>query len=322
MRKTPPTPKCRKRPFLPSRGGPSDERIAASTKGTHSNVPTLHSPPPVSRVTESPLNATPVTVNSKLTGVTNVLSVTPLSTSEKQIGVTVTPKSSALSEEQMLSSVKLPDLVVNRSSNAANIPAPTAVVMNSAPQDGMSTEVNPTVTEAGPTTHKTTEMFTLGNKQGEVNNKVNEADSTKQDITQDPQTTEDEEDAVDALLSLGSDLSQNISVDDPLNENALLMPIGAPTIQDVNPVEVRLDQVSVDNTIANIVQQEQLQDAEHTSQVITENTKDNHVVTPDHADSDSTIPATEGGDDKPDGKLDIGDENPSSTPCKGAVEIK
>ena len=70
-------------------------------------------------------------------------------------------------------------------------------------------------------------MFTLGNKQGEVNNKVNEADSTKQDITQDPQTTKDEEDAVDALLSLGSDLSQNISVDDPLNENALLMPIGA-----------------------------------------------------------------------------------------------
>ena len=66
-------------------------------------------------------------------------------------------------------------------------------------------------------------------------------------------------------------------------------------------MEVRLDQVSVDNTIANIVQQEQLQDAEHTSQVITENTKDNHVVTPEanHADSDSTIPATEGGDDKP-----------------------
>ena len=112
-------------PSLPSRGGPSDERIAVSTKGTRSTVPTLHSPPPVSRVTESPLNATPVTVNSRLTGVTNVLSVTPLSMSEKQIGVTVTPKSSALSEEQMLSSGKLPDLVVNRSSNAANIPAPS-----------------------------------------------------------------------------------------------------------------------------------------------------------------------------------------------------
>ena len=83
---------------------------------------------------------------------------------------------------------------------------------------------------------KSTETSTQLNSQTATHNTVIETEAATENIPQDPQTTEDEDDAVDALLSLGSDLSQNISADDPLNENALLMPIGAPTIQDINPV--------------------------------------------------------------------------------------
>ena len=65
----------------------------------------------------------------------------------------------------------------------------------------------------------------------------------------------------------------------------LLMPIGAPTVQDVNPVEVKLDQVSVDKSIATIVEQEQLQEIDRPV-IQPTNTEKN-----EQADSESTIPA-------------------------------
>ena len=73
-------------------------------------------------------------------------------------------------------------------------------------------------------------------------------------------TTEEELDAVDALLSL-SNVRDN-AVETPLDDNASLMPIGGNSIyQDVNLVTVHLDQVSVDGAIAKIVSEESVSEA-------------------------------------------------------------
>ena len=57
-------------------------------------------------------------------------------------------------------------------------------------------------------------------------------------------TTEEEFDAVDALLSLS--MPRDITTDSALDENSSLMPVGGPTIyEDINPVPVHLDQVTV-----------------------------------------------------------------------------
>ena len=307
----PPTPKRRKRGNLPSRSGPSEDRIAASVRHPQSTVTPLHSPPPVFRVTERPLTATHITVNSRLTGVTKVLSVAPLSATGRQIGVTVTPKSpTSTNDQRILSPEKLPDIVVNRAHTA------TSTSTNSVPPDGVL------LGEPALNSTKSTEPSTQLNSQTAIHNTVIETEAATENIPQDPQTTEDEDDAVDALLSLGSDLSQNISADDPLNENALLMPIGAPTIQDINPVEVKLDQVSVDNTIANVIEQEQLlemstQSPSQTEQVSPVDTDNNKP-----ADSDDTIPAEDEVEESIDANQNNTDDKPPPTPKKGSVEIK
>ena len=77
-------------------------------------------------------------------------------------------------------------------------------------------------------------------------------DPTAHDISLDPGTTESEDDAIDALLSLGRENEHNHYVD-ALEENAQLMPIGGVNLPvDAAPVQVRLDQVSVDREIANL----------------------------------------------------------------------
>ena len=307
----PPTPKRRKRGNLPSRSGQSEDRIAASVRHPQSTVTPLHSPPPVSRVTERPLTATPVTVNSRLTGVTKVLSVTPLSATGRQIGVTVTPKSStSIGDQRILSPEKLPDIVVNRAHTA------TSTSTNSVPPDGVL------LGEPALNSTKSTETSTQLNSQTATHNTVIETEAATENIPQDPQTTEDEDDAVDALLSLGSDLSQDISADDPLNENALLMPIGAPTIQNINPVEVKLDQGSVDNTIANIIEQEQLLETSTQSPSQTEQVPPVNTENDKPADSDSTIPAEDEVEEAIDANQNNTDDKPPPTPKKGSVEIK
>ena len=63
-------------------------------------------------------------------------------------------------------------------------------------------------------------------------------DPTAHDITLDPPTTEDEEDTVDALLSLGTDMENtDNTISMEMEDNALVMPIGSVGVtQDVNPV--------------------------------------------------------------------------------------
>ena len=68
-------------------------------------------------------------------------------------------------------------------------------------------------------------------------------------------TTEDEFDAVDALLSL-SNARTNTS--DDIEDNSTLMPIGGGSrFIDVNPVRIELDQTTVDGAIAQIVETEE-----------------------------------------------------------------
>ena len=69
-------------------------------------------------------------------------------------------------------------------------------------------------------------------------------------------TMEDLE-AASMLLSLGDTLDDTVDDED---DNALLMPIGGANIpQDIAPQPLRLDQISVDNVIAGIVETEQLE---------------------------------------------------------------
>ena len=69
------------------------------------------------------------------------------------------------------------------------------------------------------------------------------------------QSTEEELEAADILLSLGDPRGDTLDGD----ENAQLMPIGGPSnVVDANPVPIKLDQLNVDSTIANIVQDELL----------------------------------------------------------------
>ena len=70
---------------------------------------------------------------------------------------------------------------------------------------------------------------------------------------------EDEQDAVDALLSLSSlPTPSNVDFDFGLEDNALLAPIGGNVIcEDVAPTESRLGQVEVDNQIAQFIAQEE-----------------------------------------------------------------
>ena len=79
-------------------------------------------------------------------------------------------------------------------------------------------------------------------------------------------TTEEEFDAVDALLSLST--PRDITTDNVLDENSSLMPVGGQTpYEDVNPIPIHLDQVTVDGAIAEIVEQEDILDSTQLSTV-------------------------------------------------------
>ena len=85
---------------------------------------------------------------------------------------------------------------------------------------------------------------------------VNRKASNPDPDTADPVSTEEELDAIDALLSFGNVHEDTLDEDD----NAQLMLVGAPTnIVDAAPVPVRLDQLNIDTAIADIMQTEELE---------------------------------------------------------------
>ena len=80
--------------------------------------------------------------------------------------------------------------------------------------------------------------------------------------SQEPMGSVDEQDAVDALLSLSTmPTSSNLDLDYGIEDNALLAPIGGQVIcEDVAPTESRLGQLEVDNQIAHLIAQEEHED--------------------------------------------------------------
>ena len=80
-----------------------------------------------------------------------------------------------------------------------------------------------------------------------------QAQSQIESIGHDTCTTTDEEDAIEALLSLG-DLPDNYSQHDELAENADLMPVGNTNpVTDVNPVPIKLSAKDVSQAIEDLL---------------------------------------------------------------------
>ena len=114
-----------------------------------------------------------------------------------------------------------------------------------------------------------------------TSNKDSEIDTENRNVTitepretfnVEPLSTEEEMDAVDALLSL-QDLRDD-SVDQP-TENETLMPIGGGNLPvDVALVPIELNQVQVDHAIAKMTEQQQEEEA------ATERVADKNNVTP------------------------------------------
>ena len=98
--------------------------------------------------------------------------------------------------------------------------------------------------------------------------------------------TEEEMDAAAALLSLGE--MGNETLDDN-NENAELMPIGGQNVPlDIAPQPIRLDQLSVDNVIAEMTQaNDQLEDISANMKT-EEQAEVQTVAKPDDATKDNT----------------------------------
>ena len=131
----------------------------------------------------------------------------------------------------------------------------------------------------------------------------------------DPGSTEEELDAIDALLSLGEVRDNTLEDDD----NAELMPVGAPTnIIDAAPVPVRLDQLNVDTAIAEIVQMEELE-KQATEDSIPN--PDKNTNKPDNAENDTSIPVEGSVTDRPTSAL-TEDRPKSASPTQGSLKIK
>ena len=131
-----------------------------------------------------------------------------------------------------------------------------------------------------------------------------EPDTSK---TADPVSTEEELDAIDALLSLGDVREDTLDEDD----NAQLMPVGAPTnIVDAAPVPVKLDQLNVDTAIADIMQTEELE--QQNIDDVTPVPDETNVNKPTDVKSNDGKTAERTTDDRP----------KSASPTQGSLKIK
>ena len=130
-------------------------------------------------------------------------------------------------------------------------------------------------------------------------------------------TTEDELDAADALLSLSNTLSVGSTIDTDLGieDNALLVPIGGQAIcEDIAPTESKLDQVAVDSEIARII------DAEELTELNTPSTQNPLLGVRGENSADTESIATERKRDKPDTvSIEESAESPSLTGVQSAV---
>ena len=128
----------------------------------------------------------------------------------------------------------------------------------------------------------------------------------------DPVSTEEELDAINALLSL-SEVRNNTLEDD---DNADLMPVGLPTnIVDAAPVPVRLDQLNVDTAIAEMVQMKELEKQD--TEELTPN-PDKNAIIPDKTERN----AAEGTSTNKTTSATTDDKPKSASPTQGSLKIK
>ena len=131
----------------------------------------------------------------------------------------------------------------------------------------------------------------------------------------DPVSTEEELDAIDALLSLGEVRDNTLEDDD----NAELMPVGAPTnIIDAAPVPVRLDQLNVDTAIAEIVQAEEFEGQAKEDDIPNPDVNTNR---PKNEEKDTSIPVEGSVTDRPT-SASTEDRPKSASPTQGSLKIK
>ena len=131
----------------------------------------------------------------------------------------------------------------------------------------------------------------------------------------DPVSTEEELDAIDALLSLGEVRDNTLEDDD----NAELMPVGAPTnIIDAAPVSVRLDQLNVDTAIAEIVQAEEFKGQAKNDDIPN---PDMNIDRPNNEETGTSIPVEGSVTDKPT-STSTEDRPKSASPTQGSLKIK
>ena len=128
----------------------------------------------------------------------------------------------------------------------------------------------------------------------------------------DPVSTEEELDAINALLSL-SEVRDNTLEDD---DNTDLMPVALPTnIMDAAPVPVRLDQLNVDTAIAELMQTEELEKQDTEGSMLN---PDQSATIPDETERD----ADEGTPAKTTPSATTDNKPKSASPTQGSLKIE
>ena len=269
-----PKPK-KKRNYLPSRSGPSSTRQRAQT--------TITSPPawvlpciPATKTTQQPKKSSTsagVETKSKETFELGSESLSPEQRTTSGIQTTstdiptitkVTTLMSTNPISGVQSSVSGVQTATTVSANTfAGVHSPSSGVQHP-PNSTNSTDIAPTPVSVLPNDDKLPDL--VRSSQTETDNYSVVLDTVPPVGDLPPYnifnggTTEEEFDAVDALLSLST--VRDNATETLLDDNSSLMPIGGNSIyQDVNPVTVHLDQVSVDGAIARIVQDESISEA-------------------------------------------------------------
>ena len=256
---SPPPKKPRMNP-LPSRSGPSAVRMSAQKSPPHKSPrkrdkliggPASPPPPELHGVTEEKQGEVVIELSSpshkssrkrdKLLGGPKLIGVTTsdasLTTGEK-LKTTTTSIASEEPNEEML-----PDLVVNRPSESPKVHESSVVskILGEldVPElnlDRINTEA-PTTSDAAATCEHPEAPYL-----------------TDAVVVTDTATTEDEEDAAQALLQLGTDMNF-----DSIDDNSTLMPIGARlgiVPEDIAPVPIKLSKEDVKQAVSQLAEDE------------------------------------------------------------------
>ena len=285
---TSPKPK-RKRSYVPSRSGPSITRQRAQTtitsppaqvlpcvsakktvtpskklsnsmdvEPTPSGVQPMLNNNPALTTTTTQLSAELLSgVQTSVSGVHSTLSGVHADTtvSENEAAATYKPSDDPVSGVHAVQQSGVQNGTASCEASSGVLPFPTNTTSTDTDLNSLSLSTNDDkLPDLVRTSHAETDSYSV------VLDTVPPVGDHPPDNIFDGGTTEEEFDAVDALLSLST--VRDNATDNSLEDNATLMPIGGNSVyQDVNPVTMHLDQVSVDGAIAKIVQEESIAEA-------------------------------------------------------------